>query len=1069
MNSCKRIMALILALTLMIVSGIAGIVLPTAAETINLLPNGDFEGFGKDTPVYEPWAPFEASKNSAIATVVNGVGVDGSWGLQLGSGTDAGYAKFPSAITFEEGKTYRLSFMAKGATVAGNAALVQVYKGYNVTYVNNSSNAVYLRPGKTTDEWVSYYTEFTAGANASWDKTYSLLVNRGSDTGTIVFDNFVLEEVTEESNRVTSGDFEKAYDRMWYEAMVAGKLESATKATAENANNKAIRLIATAAGWDSAWMKNMHLTKGSTYNITFDYIGGAFGMYATSKHGAFGGNKAQLSFSASDTWKTAEATFTLNADGSNDWAISFIKRKVDNQNLADTYIDNLRIVEAPKATSLELDKTTAEMEVGNEITLKATFKPEGASGEAITWKSSDDTVATVDGGKVTAVKAGTVTVTATAGTLSASCEVTVKPSSIKGGEYTLADLEGHYKTQGRIYKTNSRLYLDWSASGFEFSADCSGDVYVTFQVESINATYGCYFTVIIDGVDQGRTACHLTQNGTQKVKIASNLPEGKHRFEIYRQSAIGSTVSINAVTLDGTLLDAPKKNDVYIEFVGDSITVAQSNLYDSSMSSTGTPLDSNAMQGYAYMTAHDKLGVDFSLVAVSGIGASVGWTNYSMQAVYPKLRYPKDSATAYDFARQPDVVVLALGTNDLNRYTYHDKTLADVKQGFKDMLAMVQANNPNAKVVWIHGMMLSSSSSIIKEVVAEAGGSEAGVYELRLPQNNKGGNGHPNVSGHIEYANQLSAYLSDLLKPEAPVVKTQAATSVALEAVTGYEYSCDGETWQSEPTFSDLAAGTYYFYQRKAETADTNAGFVSAGTKVVVEGEHRSGWVQDGDKWYYYEDGAMVKNAWRLVDGKWYFLNEDGAMASNAWKKDSKGWVYLGSSGAMLTNAWCTDSQGWCYVGANGYAVTNCWKQDSYGWIWLNANGSMTKNAWIKDGGKWYFLDANGYMVSNAWRKDSKGWVYLGSSGAMLTNAWCTDSKGWCYVGADGYAVTNCWKKDSVGWIWLDANGSMTKLQWLKEGNNWYYLNANGYMVTGTHVIGGRAYTFGSNGVWDGK
>ncbi len=231
----------------------------------------------------------------------------------------------------------------------------------------------------------------------------------------------------------------------------------------------------------------------------------------------------------------------------------------------------------------------------------------------------------------------------------------------------------------------------------------------------------------------------------------------------------------------------------------------------------------------------------------------------------------------------------------------------------------------------------------------------------------------------------------------------------------------------------------------------------------------QEGWVSDGGKWYYYEGGTMVKNAWRLIDGKWYFLDATGCMLANQWRKDSVGWVYLGSNGAMLTNSWCTDSQGWCYVGADGYAVTNCWKKDSYGWIWLNANGSMTKNAWVKDGGKWYFLDVNGYMVSNAWRKDSVGWVYLGSDGAMLTNAWCKDSKGWCYVGADGYAVTNCWKKDSYGWIWLDNEGSMTKSKWLNDGGKWYYLDANGYMVTGTRWIDGRYYTFNSSGVWDGK
>lgn len=58
--------------------------------------------------------------------------------------------------------------------------------------------------------------------------------------------------------------------------------------------------------------------------------------------------------------------------------------------------------------------------------LSATVSPSNATDRAISWKSSDASVASVDAsGKVTAVKAGSATVTATAGGKSASVEVTV--------------------------------------------------------------------------------------------------------------------------------------------------------------------------------------------------------------------------------------------------------------------------------------------------------------------------------------------------------------------------------------------------------------------------------------------------------------------------------------------------------------------------------------------------------------------------------------------------------------------------------------------------------------------
>ena len=62
------------------------------------------------------------------------------------------------------------------------------------------------------------------------------------------------------------------------------------------------------------------------------------------------------------------------------------------------------------------------------ITLTATVSPSNVSFKGVTWKSSDESVATVSGGKITAVAPGTCTVTATTadGLHSATCAVTVE-------------------------------------------------------------------------------------------------------------------------------------------------------------------------------------------------------------------------------------------------------------------------------------------------------------------------------------------------------------------------------------------------------------------------------------------------------------------------------------------------------------------------------------------------------------------------------------------------------------------------------------------------------------------
>ena len=90
-----------------------------------------------------------------------------------------------------------------------------------------------------------------------------------------------------------------------------------------------------------------------------------------------------------------------------------------------------------KATSISLDKTTLSMTEGDEVTLKASLEPADATDE-VKWSSSNTSVATVDAsGKVTAVKEGSATITATAGSVSATCEVTVAKRIIPVASITL--------------------------------------------------------------------------------------------------------------------------------------------------------------------------------------------------------------------------------------------------------------------------------------------------------------------------------------------------------------------------------------------------------------------------------------------------------------------------------------------------------------------------------------------------------------------------------------------------------------------------------------------------------
>lgn len=88
-------------------------------------------------------------------------------------------------------------------------------------------------------------------------------------------------------------------------------------------------------------------------------------------------------------------------------------------------------------TGVTLNKESLTLTEGQSEALTATVRPQNADNKKVTWKSSDEKVATVDEtGKVTAVAAGeaVITVTTAEGGFTADCAITVKAKTASGGE-----------------------------------------------------------------------------------------------------------------------------------------------------------------------------------------------------------------------------------------------------------------------------------------------------------------------------------------------------------------------------------------------------------------------------------------------------------------------------------------------------------------------------------------------------------------------------------------------------------------------------------------------------------
>ena len=160
--------------------------------------------------------------------------------------------------------------------------------------------------------------------------------------------------------------------------------------------------------------------------------------------------------------------------------------------------------------SITLNKTVLSLSVGESATLTATVKPDNASDKNVVWTSSDNSVATVSNGKVTAVKAGTATVKATCGGKTAECVVTVtaKVTGVKLNTSSIMLMSGDYSIlKATIIPDNAaNKNVKWESSNIavatvdngKVTAISEGTAKITVSTEEGQFAASCTVTVSDD-------------------------------------------------------------------------------------------------------------------------------------------------------------------------------------------------------------------------------------------------------------------------------------------------------------------------------------------------------------------------------------------------------------------------------------------------------------------------------------------------------------------------------------------------------------------------------------------
>lgn len=142
------------------------------------------------------------------------------------------------------------------------------------------------------------------------------------------------------------------------------------------------------------------------------------------------------------------------------------------------------------ATSVTLNKTNASMEVGNSLKLTATITPANATYKNIIWVSSDEDVAEVSNGTVTAVGPGNATITAISGDGNARAKCSI---SVTYGTYMLTD--------GTEYTGEEDYYVKELTYSRVFKNDNWQCLYVPFDM-SYNDWKDNFEVAIINNIHQ---------------------------------------------------------------------------------------------------------------------------------------------------------------------------------------------------------------------------------------------------------------------------------------------------------------------------------------------------------------------------------------------------------------------------------------------------------------------------------------------------------------------------------------------------------------------------------------
>ena len=266
-------------------------------------------------------------------------------------------------------------------------------------------------------------------------------------------------------------------------------------------------------------------------------------------------------------------------------------------------------------------------------------------------------------------------------------------------------------------------------------------------------------------------------------------------------------------------------------------------------------------------------------------------------------------------------------------------------------------------------------------------------------------------------------------------------------------------------------------------------------TPVTLSSERRGWYEEYGYKYYYDDNGELLKGLQEIDGNTYYFYSYDGHMAYSSWYDEDtitdNGLIVTVDKSGIVTNHanivagdWTHYGDRWYYYDAdmnpyigvktiNGVKYYFEWEgrlaTRTYEGIWVitfdrqliayNQNGVVTDqqdivgNKWIKVDNKWYYFDKNLNPYQGVQKVDGVEYFFW-SDGQLATY----DYDGISTATSNNYLVS--YNKNGIVIEKVKIEGN----KWIKFNNNWYYYDQDLYPYQGIHTIGDATYYFLSNG-----